>query len=66
MGGVPYRNKRPWIEQQLDERGELDEFHALLADPMIAPSAIWRALKNRGFTVAEATVHRWAREDRVG
>ena len=58
---APFR-KRAWVERQLGD--EVEEFRALLANPDMPPTALWRVLRRRGITVAEGTVHKWAAQAR--
>lgn len=60
---------RRWTRHVVDEflgEDEAAELGLLLADPGVAPQAIWRALRDRHIGVSKATVYDWAGEARRG
>lgn len=62
----PYRNKREWVRAQLAEQGDdPDELDVLLADAMVPPTEIYRALQRRGIEISEGTIHKWATRARA-
>ena len=52
--GMPRTHKWPYILEQLGDEGP--ELEALVADPTVRPSAIGKALRNRGHDISDEAV----------
>ena len=59
---VPYK-KREYILAAMGD--EADTLLELLADPVVPPAGIWKALERRKIKVSSSAVHRWATELRA-